>query len=166
MAYASAADMLKRKDARTIGDLVSDTGVRINSTLLLTDANLSAALDDASGEIDAALRVANRYSAANLAGLTGNSLAHLKRICCDIAFGLLWERRPWGDEDQRADAMDRAKKALDRLRKGEAIFDIAANVEAGLPEAHVPSISSISRLNLLVDRARNGFYPARRLEDV
>ena len=162
MSFASPAQMLERYDARTLGDIVSDTGVRVTSANLLTDANLQAALDDASGEIESALYQARRYSASDLAALTGNSLKLLVRLTCQIAFGHLWERRPWSDDEQRERAIERADKALERLRKGEHVFDLDAQKDAGLPETAQPTVSSIQSLSMTVDESRRGYYPRRR----
>ena len=164
MAYASAEDLVKRYDARTLGDLCSDTGVRVSEVSLATNAKILAALDDASGEIDAALMQAKRYSTADLASLTGNSLAYLKRLTCTFAFAGLWNRRPYVDDMERDEALKQARQALDRLRRGENVFDLEDQKAEGLPDVKEPSVSSIDRLNLTVDRARRGYYPRRKYQ--
>lgn len=167
MSYATPAQLLQRYDARTIGDLVSDSGDQVTPTALLSDANLLAQLDDASGEIESALLQAGRYSAGDLSGLlTSNSNTRfvLIRLTCDIAMRLLAERRPWyelNDAYQRRVA--NADATLDKLRKGERVFDLEPVKDAGLPEANTPSLESVENLNLTVDAARRGFYPARRV---
>lgn len=166
MAYASAADMVVRYDVRTLGDLLTDDGLRQTPAQVAASATLASLLSDASGEIDAALRVGQRYTAANLAALTGNSLALLKRITCQIAMRMIWERRPYLNEMQevaREDSQDKSRRMLEKLRKGEAIFDIADVPDAGLPSHDQPQLASIERLNLTVDHARRGYFPARRL---
>jgi len=162
MAYATAADLILRKDSRTLGDLVSDAGTRVSEAGLASDTKLAAALDDASGQVDAALLRGGMYQPADLTSLTGNSLAYLKRITCDIAFWLLWERRPAYDDNPRRDAaQERAEEHLDNLRTGKAIFDVPANIEAGKAEITGPSRVAIQDLNLLADRCRGSFYPMR-----
>lgn len=165
MAYASSSDLVARFDARTIGQLVSDTGQAVAQGSLSSDTKLAAALDDASGEIDAALMQGQRYSAADLTALTGNSLAYLKRICCQIAMARLWERRPYLDEEGAEKALNMARQALDRLRKGENLFAVEDNLAASTPEVVTPTVTSIESLNLVVDRARtrNGYFPPRWL---
>lgn len=162
--YAEPSDLLTRYDARVIGDLVKDDGIRAGRDALLDHPVLLAALADASGEIDASVLQAKRYTAADLEALTGNSLAHLKRLTCTIAFGLLWERRPWSDseENAREEAQKRARQALEMLRKGQTIFDVDDVKDAGLPSTHEPSIERIRALNLTVDHARGHYYPHRR----
>jgi phage gp36-like protein len=166
VSYASPADMLKRYDTRTLGELVSDSGSRVSAAALLTDANLAAALEDASGEIDAHVLQGDRYTTAQLAELTGNSKAYLVRICCAVALSLLWERRPYQDSDEGVGAEQaalQARKVLSELKKGEQIFDLPDVRDAGLPSSSVPSRVTLDAMNLAVDRARGHFYPRRLL---
>lgn len=162
MSYATPADMVLRYDARTLGDLVSDNGVRVAEVSLTTNTKILSALEDASGEIDAALLKAKRYTSADLSALTGNSLAYLKALTCRIALGALWNRRPYVDDMERDEALKQARIALERLRSGEHIFDNTDAKDAGLPDIVEPTMSSIERLNLTVDHARRGFYPSRK----
>jgi phage gp36-like protein len=164
-AYATPAQLLQRYDARVIGDLVGDSGVRVARQELLDNAVLLACLADASGEIEASVLQAKRYTTADLAALTGNSLNYLVRITCTIAFGLLWERKPWSDDDDtgREEAQKRSRAALESLRKGKTIFDVEDVKEAGLPAIETPTIQRILSNNLAVDQARGRYYPNRRL---
>lgn len=163
--YATPADMAVRYDVRTLGDLVADDGTRVDSTAIQTNTTLEAILVDASGEFESCMLHGNRYSADDLAALDGNSLGLAKRIVCKLAMGMLWERRQYIDLEKAEEAMEAARKTMDKLRKGEYVFNITANIQAGNPEVITPTMSSISRLNLTVDRARgrNGYYPERVL---
>jgi len=166
LAYASGSDMVARFDYRTLGDLLTDTGVRLSKSEVVASSVLATLLDDAAGEIESALRVGQRYSVADLTGLTGNSLALLKRINCAIAMKLCWERRAYlnsNQETSRDEDSEKARRMLDRLRKGEAIFNLDAVADAGLPSLSVPSVSTIQSVNLTVDAARRGYFPGRRL---
>lgn len=163
--YAAPAQMLERHDARTLGDLVADDGVRRTSTQLLTDANLQAALDDASGAIEASLLQGKRYSTVDLTALTGNSQKYLIRLTCAIAFGLLYERRPAYQSDARDDAMNRAEEALEKLRRGEHIFNLDDAKDAGMPSITGPTTVELDRLNLMTTQARGKFYPRRNRPD-
>lgn len=132
MAYATAQNLLDRYDARRIADLVSDSGTRTlapqSSPVLL------ACLDDASGEVDAACRVAQRYTSADLSGLTGNANALLVRLVCDLAYGMLVARRGYAANDNAVMA-PREKIAFDMLealRRGERIFSGEDQAEAGV----------------------------------
>lgn len=159
MAHASAADMIARKRVDTINDLCNDEGHRQSLPELLTNANLSAALDDASGAIDAALVVGKRYSVADLTGLTGNNLALLKRITCDLAMSFLYERNP-RQADEATKARELAMMFLKKLSDGENVFNLDAPKAASLPTIDGPSSVDYARLNLMPDRTKH-FYPSR-----
>lgn len=165
-AFATAADMVKRCDVRELGDLVADNGVRVGLAELLTSTNLQAALDDAAGEIIAALMQGRRYSRDDLDNLTGDSKQYLIRLNCQLARAYLWERRKWASDDfadRYEDAIASPKKKLEQLRRGEHVLDLDAPKDAGLPSITTPSVTSIQRQNLVVDRARAGFYLNRSL---
>lgn len=165
-AIATAAEMVKRYDVRLLGDLVGDAGVRVGPSELVDDPNLQQAIDDAWGEILAALLMSQRYSEADLAGLSGESQKYLVRINCQIALGNLQERRGWKEDDTRAAAhvaaANRARKELEDLRTGKKVLNVEAVTAAGLPEIRQPTVSSVRRNNLAVDEARRGFYLSRR----
>lgn len=159
MSYASPADLTARFDENTIKDLASDTGEPVAD--ITNDQKVLAALADASGRIDSALTVSRMYTPVDLAALTGNSLALLKRIVCSLAMAYLIERRPekYGGEGVSAAKKD-AEEFIDRLRKGERLFDVEAAKDAGLPEIDGPTTTTYRELNLIPDRTRN-FYPVR-----
>src|ERR1019366_7439340 len=95
--YATPADLLQQYDWRTVGDFISDSPEEISSNDQLTDPILLQILAAASGDIEAALLRAGRYQVSDLTGLTGNPLALLKRITCEIAIAYVFERRPLGN---------------------------------------------------------------------
>lgn len=161
--YADPYDMVKRYDERHLGDLVSDSGSRIGKAEVLSHPNLQAALDDAAGMIESALFQAQRYTQDDLDKLTGNSRQLLVRLNCVLAISLLWQRRPWSDDDRREDAIEKATKQLEDLRRGVTVLNVEAAKQAGLPAIRTPTISRINRLNLVVDRASAGYYPTRLL---
>ena len=111
--------------------------------------------------VEAALLVGNRYSVADLQGLTDNSLGLLKRVVCDIAMALLADRRPgWNPERSKA-LHEAADDHLERLRKGENTFNIQASMDAGEPVADGPTAMGydFQHLNLFRDRATRFFGP-------
>lgn len=160
MAYANALDLTSRFDERVIKDLLSDEGVPVES--VAGNLKLDAALGDASGRIDAALLVAGQYSADDLDGLTGNSLALLKRIVCELAMSYLMGRRPEVFGGDRYEALQKsAEDFLERLRRGERLFpSVADNITSGLPSVDGPSATEYQTLNLLPDRTKR-FFPVR-----
>lgn len=167
MSYAQPSDMLARKDARRLGDLVSDTGVRVSSASLLTDPVLQAALDDAQALIDAAILRGQRYLPAELLALLPpatptSSYQLLIRLNCDLAYGLLVGRRGYSRSDtlNQAPGYEEALGMVEALADGQRIFpDITGVPQAGvgLPAVtlsqNVALVSSLTRVfgDLTVD---------------
>lgn len=162
MAYATAAQLIARKDVRTIGDLASDDGSRVLLTDLLTHANVTAALDSASGAVEAAIMAGNRYTPADLAALTGNSAAYLVQITCDVAMAGLHSRRPTLHAEQHEAALKVAGTHLEMLRKGTHVFQVAEVLAAGVPSVAVVSVAEVQSQNLIRDVTLN-YYPRRRV---
>lgn len=161
MAYATPAQMFERYDARTIGDLVSDEDIRVPSADLATDSKLLAALNDASGDLESACLVGGRYTAAQLAALTGNSLYYRVRITCDIAMWYLLQRRAGGDADELEKFEKLRMGHLKRLQSGESIFGIDEHIAASVPTIDGMSTVQYDNLNLVRDHAK--VYPRRKL---
>lgn len=163
MSYALPEDFLKRYDARIFGDIVRDDGEQATAAELLSDANLQAALDDASGDIEGACLVGERYTPTQLAALTGNSQSLLIRICCDIAVAFLLRRRPSSDPDQDIRQLELAETHLVRLRRGEQVFFQGDEVDAaGVPDTTGPTTVQLQSLNT-IRRRTNNYYPAGAL---
>ena len=160
MAYASVADLTLRHDPRLINDLSNDEGVRQSRGDLQTNSRVVTALSDASGAVTAALVVGDRYSVTDLESLTGDDQSLLKRIVCDIAMSFLYDRRPSlnADEYERYNKM--AERHLNRLRKGDAVFNIKANRDATKVTLDGPTTTDYNRLNLLPERVPRT-YPSR-----
>ncbi|HWA97911.1 MAG TPA: hypothetical protein VG713_05440 [Pirellulales bacterium] len=158
-AYATAADLVGRFDSRDIAELASDTDEPVAD--ISTDPNVSLALDDASGRIEAALLVSGQYTVDQLSSLTGNAKALLCRLTCELAMAMLVGRRPEKySSDMFVALVQHAEDQLELLRKGVNLFNITTNVDAGLPKVDGPSAVTYQRLNLLPDRTRN-YYPNR-----
>jgi phage gp36-like protein len=144
--YATPAHIKVRYNVTRVGQLVRDDGSTASPTQLDTDANLQAALDDASGEIELAALAGQRYATTDLQALKTayaagpsnsqyNSGALLVRLTCDLAYGNLIGRK--GMDAATTDAMAPrvrwAQAVLQQLRDGDRIFNIDANTLAGLP---------------------------------
>jgi phage gp36-like protein len=159
-AYATADDLVARYDERTIRDLLSDDGTPVTERLT-SHTRLTSLLEAASGRVEAASLNAKMYTAVQLAALTGNSLGLLKDIVCDLAMIRLIMRRPEKfSSEQIKDMREAAEGYLEQLRKGERLFAIDANIDAGLPTIDGPTAVDYERLNLIPDRIRN-YYPSR-----
>jgi phage gp36-like protein len=118
MLYATCSDMAARYDVRLIGDLVSDTGAQVIAADLPTNANLLAALTDASSAVDAALFVGNRYTPAQLASLSDTGASLLRRLVSDLALIYLKRRRGRFDSEKDAALLKEVNDALKALRDG------------------------------------------------
>lgn len=158
MAYADSADLTARFDENVLKDLASDTGTPV--TTLSTDVKITAALAGASGRINSALLVGTMYSVADLTALTGDDLAYLKDLTCELAMARLLKRRPEKYGDQYKAIIEMAEATLEMVRGGKNVFNIAANKKAGLPTIDGMSAVDYDRLNLIPDRIKN-FYPSR-----
>ena len=158
MSYATPNDIIARYDFRTLGDLVGDDGSRKNVAELQVNTNLQAALDDASGLLESACFVGSRYTHDDLNGLTGNSLALIKRLTCDFAFAFLRQRR--GYDLEQFPLVNESFHYLDRLRLGERVFDVGEVEEAGNASSTVTPKWVILEQHLLRDNTR--YFPVRR----
>jgi phage gp36-like protein len=159
-AYATVADLLARYDRRVVADLARDENERPSPAALETDARVLAALADASGEIEAACLKGGRYSAADLAALTGMSKKLLTRLTCRIALWLLYEGRdpsadlpPWAAKGQ---------EVLAQLATGERIFAFVETVEAGVIGTVERQETDAQDEDRLVRRAERFFGPRGR----
>ena len=163
MSYATGADLVLRFDARTLGDMIGD-GESVEEDDVPTHPVVTMALEDASGDIDMALKLGNRYSASDLANLTGTSLASLKRVTCEIALSHLLKRRIGRAEEYEAQRK-LAETTLERLRKGDIVFDLQPQQEAGLADSPTFIQADADQSTLLRDRVHN-YYPRRHLPTV
>ena len=157
MAYATSVDLATQYDETTLKDLCVDNGVP--EVTLSTNAKIVYALDRATGEINAAVLVGNLYTVEILEALEGPDLKYLKALCCELALSYLILGRPekYGSEATK-DCRQSVKETLDMLRRGERVFNVDANKEAGLPTIDGPRAVDYQRLNLIPNRTQN-FYP-------
>jgi phage gp36-like protein len=160
MAYAAPADLIDRFDQNDVGQLCSDDKRVISVVDLVSNQRCLTALNDASGDIDGALMVGNRYNANDLATLSPNSTFKLKRVCCEIAMMHLVNRRVGWNPAKAKEIRELAEKNLERLRNGENTFNIQASMDAGEPVVDGPTMQDYTKLNLIRDRVKN-FYPPR-----
>jgi phage gp36-like protein len=163
-AYADAADLLLRYDRRTVGELLSDTGEPLTPAQIASDTKLAAILEDASGQVEAAMLCGKRYEPSDLAALTGNSLALLKKIVCVIAIADLFERRPEIHLETAKLYYEKAKGYLEDLRTGRNIFNLSdeSAANASLPDTDGPTALEYETLNLLPEQMIR-YFPNRAL---
>ena len=157
-AYATSTDMVARYDERTLKELCSDGNAPVED--LSIDTKMAACLDDATGAINAALRVGGQYKVTDLEELTDESQAYLKRLTCELAMGFLIRRRP-EKYAKTKDVQEGMDAILEQFRSGVRVFDIDANVASGSPSVDGPTRVEFRNLGLVRDQGH--FYPRRNL---
>jgi hypothetical protein len=162
--YAPAAEILKRGDWRVFADLCSDTGARLaTSAVVLTDPNFLALLLDASGELEAACLVSQRYQPVDLAALTGVAQARLYRLLYRLMVLLAYERRPDRQLEQPW-LQEKVEQDLQALREGQRIFSFTETQDAGLLHHDTETAAVVERRDGVVVQAEDFFgVQARRL---
>lgn len=141
----SVAEFLKRCDRRTVCDLVSDAETPVDAASLATDANLAAALLDATGDVEAAAMKGGRYSPADLAALTGAALGRLLRLVSRLAMVYLYERRP--DKGPLPEVYKVVQEQLELLRQGEMIFGTQESFDASREDDTVETSQDVEARN-------------------
>lgn len=171
--YAAPSDLYSRYDTRILADLVNDDDTRLgsNTSVSLMQAALATnqvilnMLADATGLVNSACLVGERYSVANLQALTDVDQQYLIRVVCDLAFGMLAIRRGVFQPDRYPQYLE-ANETLVRLRQGEAIFNVGGEGAAGVANGEFPAITSYATLNLMRDYSTPSFFPIRRIQQM
>jgi phage gp36-like protein len=165
MAYATGLDLVARYDVDLIGDLASDDRETLARNDVPVHPHVQAALDDASGEVDAALLAGGRYTAEQLSSLTGSSKSYLKAIVCGLAMAALHDRRPEAVHSETIERLTKkSRDAIYSLRRGENVFGIADHIEATQLHISGPSAIQLQNRNGLPERMSRYFpSPASRL---
>ncbi len=146
--YCSATQLFRFHDWQQVADLLRDgDNPRPTKSRLLDSASdegamLVSILLSASGQLESACLVSNRYLPTDLAALTNSGAARLQKIVADLAFWELMQRRQPGSADPKnVPGAMQALEELDRLRDGERIFGLAESGNAGLPKITEPDSS-------------------------
>lgn len=169
--YVTAANMLAAYDARTIGDLVNDDGVKADPAQLLTPhPNLLFAMENAEAEAHAKLIQGGRYKPSQLSSLTGHPLNLLRMIVCKLTMRNLFDRRPSYESEAKDRVSDQCQKALERIRRGEDVLDLTPDDttdDANMPAMIKDTPQSVLAQNLIVDECSGPgrFYPGRMYQD-
>lgn len=163
-AYATTAQLIERFDARVLGDIASDDGAAVSEPGLAANPKLLAALNSASGEVEASVIAGGIYTVAQLVAMTGNAQYLLIDLTCCVAMCKLLKRRASSSSEALMKAVcEDAREMIQSLRKGEAVFGGTDNATEGqLPETVGPTTATFTNLNMMRDRTRN-YYPHRAL---
>ncbi len=170
--YAAISDLALRTDLRAIADTLLDAGARAGGTqptlaTITSDPNavacMQAALNWASGQVEMACFVGNKYVATDLQALTGMSLAVLVGLVCDLATWRLMQRRY--PNLQITEQYRAANEMLQALRDGARIFSLSSQAAAGLPQNQFITQQTINMVDLSTTQARR-FYGRRSKERI
>lgn len=127
--YCTPAQALNFMDAAMVGDLVDDQGNQVTENELLTNAKFQACLDSASGELEMAALVGERYTPTDLQSLTGVMAVKLAEIVAWLAIPKLLGRR--NPALEKYDQVEDAREMLQAIRLGVRIFGLVEAQEAG-----------------------------------
>ena len=126
MAFLTPAQFVKVYDTRRVQQLLSDTGTPVASGDLATDENLLNLLAESTEMILSAVQVGTKYTEDELQDLADSSTSGylVRRLCADLAYGLLVARRGTSaaDMDRLAPNWKFAQFQLQQLREGTLIF--------------------------------------------
>lgn len=150
--YVTASEFLDRYDARLVGQLLDDDGGQLTRAEMANHAGLRACLADASGQVESALFLAQRFTPADLRALTGNAASWLKRVVCDLALGYVRDRR---GIDYPLPMHERALAVLDEIRKGSRVIPTEESTAAGLVDVEAGTDQDRRTAGLLTYKARH-----------
>jgi hypothetical protein len=142
---------MKFMDIRPMGQLAMDDGTQASPTQIETNANINAALQAASGMLEAACMAGKRYMPEDLNAIiaqNGNSAYHIKLIICWLATEIIRDRRIVRRE-QGMFGFEWALSELDQLRTGNKIFATQESAAAGLADYQFWTQGDIDSWNLI-----------------
>ena len=154
-AYADVDALKARYDVRTLCQLASDTGVKLQPAQLATNTKVTKALLSASGMVEASCTRSGTYTPADLAALTGASKEFLIDIVCDLAMGRLFLSRPDRDGEP-PQTYELAMKLLDELAAGVKVFGLLEQRDAQI-------LTHTVETPQVVEERAGIVYTARRL---
>lgn len=156
--FATPDDFLQRYDVRLVADLISDVGAP--SVNAATDPNLQAVLDDATGAINAAVYVGDRYTPEQMANLSETAASFIRRLCCDMALIYLKRRRGKFDPEKDGALLKEVNETLQSLKAGDNLLLLQDQTEApaSVVELIRPELIGVRRSTTIRDVTR-GYYP-------
>jgi hypothetical protein len=136
--YCSTTDFQNRFDVGDIGRWISENPEEpVSVAEFATNKKLLAALNGASGDVEAACLVGERYMPGDLAALNGNSLDFLRDIVAWLAFDRLTNIHPYAADHPKHYRVQWAEDVLQKLRDGIRIFAFQEQAKAGITsDAH------------------------------
>lgn len=151
--YCSGSDFLVWYDVRTVGEALSDDNVTIAPDQVPANAKLEKILLQASGKVEAATLLGKKYTLADLAALTGASKAFLQGLVADLAAPKVIGRRFTEFPDYVA-RLQEAEGVLSALAKGEIIFGLQDQIDAGIQDNQNETPTDVEKRALATWNAR------------
>lgn len=158
--YCTAAEFVVRVDVRVVGMWLSDTGTQLTESEVLASTVLATLLKEASGELESACLVGERYVPDDLAALltaANVSAEFLKGIVAGITFGKVWGHRPRTAAEPYPPMAQWAEGKLEALSMGKRIFGFQEAAEAGRMDISQESVADIEARNGVVFQAARFF---------
>ncbi len=168
--YLTASDLSAFYDARRVGELLSDSDVPLAVAQIDAAPVFILLSNAASAEVDAACQVGRRYTRGDFEKMISDAVSFpndsaivkrvglLKQLVADLVYSRLLSRRGYsGDTLERlAPRAAAAEDMLRQLANGTRVFDLDANISAG-----VPSVVVIGSRRLTSGYYNNlfGFWP-------
>ncbi len=165
--YATPDDLVLHHDVRQIGDFIVDIDSTGGNRSRATPAQVLASpivqehLDAAAGLIESACQRGGKYSPTDLdTTLTGVSKRLLVKLNCELAFWSLYRRRNASAPIAPGEAF--AFDTLVMLEKGERVFGLAENIDAGKPKNGFMNQGDWQTLGLASDSVQGRHFLGRR----
>lgn len=156
--YCSITQFLQRYDTRTLAQLLSDTGIDISD--VTTDTTLLELLMEASGKLEAACFMGERYLKADLEAIRDGSATNAKSllagIVADLAIVCVFDRRPNLNRPRTA-KIEESERFVMALAEGSRIFPFTETEVAGHLGSNVETPAIVENRNMWTYQARRFF---------
>ncbi len=157
--YASVGDFLRRYDARSIGDLVADDGLRVAASSLTGNVIIGSLLMQASGRLEAACTMGERYAPTDLAAMVASSTnmaEFLIGMVCSLTIELVYRRRPTPEMQEFPETAE-ADRMLNALAMGKMILGFTEAMTAGHIDSEMETTAIVEARKMPTTRAENLF---------
>jgi len=156
-AYCTGTQFTVKCDWRTFAELASDTDVPLaSSAALAASPVLLFALQEAAGDIEAAVTIGQRYDPTDLvllitpdgSGKISNSGVKLIAMNAGIAVVKMFQRRGKGVPEDLKELVEESLNTLAALEEGTAIFAFRETQEAGVLQTYEETPVDVANRNL------------------
>lgn len=155
--YCTPTQFGQRYDVRSLAQRLSDNGEDVQDAL--ADDKLEAILMQASGRVEMACSVGEKYTPADLTALAAsetNMAETLAGLVADLAIPIIFRRRP--EILAQFPQVQEANNVLAALAEGSAaIFGFQETMDAGHMDSHYEEPDDIANRNLFTYQARRFF---------